>query len=97
MQFSVAIVTLLATAVSTLPTEEKRQADIPCPGPYSFQCCGIDVLGDVDLDCVNSPSTPTNAIDFGNVCSAIGRRPRCCFASLIGQASLCQTFFWTQG
>jgi hypothetical protein len=54
MQFSLAIVTLLATAISALPTEEKRQAYIPCSGLYgTSQCCATDVLGVADLDCGN--------------------------------------------
>lgn len=54
MQFSLAIVALLATAVSALPTEEKRQAYIPCSGLYgTSQCCATDVLGVADLDCGN--------------------------------------------
>ncbi|KAF5687636.1 trihydrophobin [Fusarium globosum] len=92
MQFSVAIVTLLATAVSTLPTKEKRQADIPCSGIYSlFQCCATDVLGLANLDCTSPPSTPINDINFQNVCSPIGKRSRCCVAPLLGQALLCQS------
>ncbi|KAF5709498.1 fungal hydrophobin [Fusarium globosum] len=91
MQFSVAIVTLLATAVSTLPTEEKRQAYIPCSGLYgASQCCATDVLGVADLDCTSPPSTPTNAINFKSICSAIGQRARCCVMPILGQDVLCQ-------
>lgn len=59
MQFSLAIVALLATAVSALPTEEKRQAYIPCSGLYgTSQCCATDVLGVADLDCGNRKFKP---------------------------------------
>jgi hypothetical protein len=57
MQFSIAIIALFGAAVSALPTEEKRQAYIPCSGLYgTSQCCATDVLGVADLDCGNRKS-----------------------------------------
>ncbi|KAF5657154.1 fungal hydrophobin [Fusarium heterosporum] len=92
MQFSLAIVAFLGAAVSALPTEDKRQVYIPCSGLYgTSQCCATDVLGVADLDCGNPPSSPTNATDFSDVCSAIGQRARCCVLPILDQGILCNT------
>ncbi|KAG5662619.1 hypothetical protein KAF25_005037 [Fusarium avenaceum] len=92
MQFSIAIIALFGAAVSALPTEEKRQAYIPCSGLYgTSQCCATDVLGIADLDCGNPPTAPTDATDFSAVCSGIGQRARCCVLPILDQGILCNT------
>ncbi|KAF4440331.1 hypothetical protein F53441_12279 [Fusarium austroafricanum] len=92
MKFSLAISTLLSV-VSALPAEDKRQAAyVPCSGLYgTSQCCATDVLGVADLDCGNPPSTPTDADNFSEVCSAIGQRARCCVLPILDQGILCNT------
>jgi hypothetical protein len=57
----------------------------------SALCCATDVLGLADLDCAPPPKVPTSSSDFQAVCTAIGQRPRCCLAPLLGQALVCQT------
>lgn len=83
MQFSIALVALVAGLVSAAPLEE-RQVYTPCSGLYgSAQCCATDVLGLADLDCGDPTATPTDAANFSAICAAIGQRARCCVLPIV--------------
>lgn len=92
MQFFAVAATLFSAVAVAAPGLVERQAYQPCTGLYgSAQCCATDVLGVADLDCGNPPSTPSNATDFSDVCSAIGQRARCCVLPILEQGILCNT------
>ncbi|KXH32540.1 hypothetical protein CSIM01_11125 [Colletotrichum simmondsii] len=99
MQFTTALVSILATAVIAIPTGNTGGGSAPyvaCSGLYSsLQCCATDVLGVADLDCASPPPTatnvPTSASNFRSICANVGQRARCCIVPVLGQAVLCQT------
>ncbi|KAF4971634.1 hypothetical protein FZEAL_9794 [Fusarium zealandicum] len=92
MKFTIAALTLLASAASALPAAEKRQIYIPCSGLYgTSQCCATDVLGVADLDCGNPSATPADADNFSAICAEIGQRARCCALPILDQGILCNT------
>ncbi|KAK1671274.1 hydrophobin [Colletotrichum godetiae] len=96
MQFTTALVSILATAVIAVPTGNTGGGggSTPydaCSGLYdSLQCCATDVLGVANLNCAPPPAVPTSANDSSKVCSAIGQRARCCILPILGQGILCQ-------
>ncbi|KAI3539675.1 fungal hydrophobin [Colletotrichum abscissum] len=95
MQFTTALVSILATAVIAIPTGNTGGGSAPyvaCSGLYSsLQCCATDVLGAADLDCHSPTNVPTSASNFRSICANVGQRARCCVISVLGQAVLCQT------
>ncbi|KAK1720378.1 hypothetical protein CaCOL14_004730 [Colletotrichum acutatum] len=95
MQFTTALVSILATAVIAIPTGNTGGGSAPydaCSGLYdSLQCCATDVLGVANLDCASPTTVPTSASDFRSICANRGQRARCCVLPVLGQAVLCQT------
>ncbi|KAK0376785.1 hypothetical protein CLIM01_05849 [Colletotrichum limetticola] len=96
MQFTTALVSILATAVIAIPTGNTGGGSAPyvaCPGTYSPQCCATDILGLAVLNCASPPTVPTSANNFKNICSATagGQQARCCLLPVLGQALLCDT------
>ncbi|GAP87227.1 putative hydrophobin precursor protein [Rosellinia necatrix] len=89
----VAIVGLLAAAVSAVPTGGDGGNPNVCPnGLYSSpQCCATDVLGVADLNCHSPSSAPFSVYNFRDICANGGQRARCCVIPILGQAVLCQT------
>lgn len=62
-----------------------------CPrGLFSqAQCCDVDVLGLLGLDCETPNQLPTSADSFRGNCATIGKQARCCVLPVAGQDVLC--------
>ncbi|KAI0475562.1 Cerato-ulmin hydrophobin family [Xylariaceae sp. FL0804] len=98
MLFSAAVSALLAGTAAAVAVPAMHNSGLEardytaCSGLYSeAECCATDVLGVADLDCGTPPSTPANATDFSDICSAIGQRARCCVLPLLDLGVLCDT------
>ncbi|OHF01900.1 fungal hydrophobin [Colletotrichum orchidophilum] len=97
MQFTTAIVALLASAVVAVPTGD-HGSNSGGTAPYSacsglqssLQCCATDILGLANLDCGPPPAVPTSAENFRDICAAITQRARCCVLPVLGQGLVCQ-------
>jgi hypothetical protein len=95
MQFIALIISALAATAFAYPTNDQPATGfVACANNGVLfsapNCCATDVLGLANLDCTTPPKVPTSPSDFQAVCAAIGKRPRCCVAPLLGQALLCQ-------
>nr|CDK12880.1 class II hydrophobin [Geosmithia sp. 11 MK-2014] len=64
-----------------------------CPSELlsNLECCDIDVLGLLSINCSPPDSTPTSAQDFENQCAKRGQSATCCVLPVLGQAVGCQT------
>lgn len=60
-----------------------------CGSSLTPQCCGIDVLGIIDVDCRTPPSRPISFEDFQDSCGASGYSAKCCVLPVAGQGVLC--------
>ncbi|KAI0405950.1 hydrophobin-like protein [Xylaria palmicola] len=88
----VAIVGLLAAAVSAVPTNDPPYTACAGQGLFSVpQCCATDVLGVADLNCHSPSSNPFSVNNFRDICANGGQRARCCAVPILGQALLCVT------
>ncbi|KFA72480.1 hypothetical protein S40288_11405 [Stachybotrys chartarum IBT 40288] len=66
----------------------------PCPGTlYSRpQCCAVDVLGVVSLNCDGPNKAPVSATNFAAICNADNASAaQCCTIPILGQGLLCQS------
>ncbi|KAK1765608.1 Cerato-ulmin hydrophobin family [Phialemonium atrogriseum] len=94
MQFTTALVALFATAAFAAPTENAAavEAWTPCNGLNNPQCCGADLLGIIGVDCTNPSIVPISADGFREICSRVGKQPRCCLLNpLLDLGLLCDT------
>ncbi|SPJ92119.1 uncharacterized protein FTOL_13663 [Fusarium torulosum] len=80
------------SAPSSTSTEEAVDYD-PCPDSLygNPQCCSVDVLGVVDIECDSPTESPTDAVSFAQICATSGQRARCCVLPVLDQALVCMT------
>ena len=63
------------TALSSASPFVKRQSGLPVCGGSIAQCCSVDVLGVLDLDCENSKTNVRYAATHSaSFCSLVDRR-----------------------
>ncbi|KAM0804283.1 fungal hydrophobin-domain-containing protein [Usnea florida] len=83
--------TSFTTATPALTGDAKRNNPVLCSGADSSpNCCAVNVLGVVDLQCANPPYQPTSIDNFKQICAAIGQEAQCCTLDAAGQALLCE-------
>nr|CDK12890.1 class II hydrophobin [Geosmithia longistipitata] len=54
------------------------------------ECCDVDVLGLLSINCAPPDTTPTSAADFKSQCAKRGKSATCCVLPVLGQAVGCQ-------
>nr|CDK12871.1 class II hydrophobin [Geosmithia sp. 1 MK-2014] len=91
--FAITAVLFAAVAMAS-PVEIRTDATAydACPSELlsNLECCDVDVLGLLSINCAPPPETPTSAQHFKDLCSKRGKSATCCVLPVLGQAVGCQ-------
>lgn len=93
------LLALASSSVTAIPVTESRLTQRTearegriCPTGIFFlaQCCSVDVVSRLDIDCRGPKKTPNNIPMFKDDCSQQARTAKCCAFPFAGQDLLCQ-------
>ncbi|KAH7230400.1 hypothetical protein MRS44_016071 [Fusarium solani] len=87
------VLSLLFAGASAMPAAAVADYDA-CPDGGLFgnpQCCGVDLLNIISVDCRSPVEVPKDAAHFAAICAKSGQRARCCGAAEVADLGLlCQ-------
>ncbi|KAF9770230.1 hypothetical protein IL306_012252 [Fusarium sp. DS 682] len=84
MQFYAIASLFLAGTAFALPAASANYEACPSGGLFGNpQCCGVNLVGVISIDCRSPTETPKDAKDFEAICAKSGQRARCCGLSEI--------------